>query len=184
VFRYDGANPSKIMLPPHLDGKWLVSDWWKGTLEVISLSPDGAAVTARSTLMPQYTFQGPLDFKIGPDGSLYVVEYGQASGGLWFSAANNTSISRIEYTGGCHPATPVPTTIAAQGHAPRTDLVPNAILGMDRQVPLPEGAQRFDVFDLRGRKVWEYRVTGFESGMATVPMRAGMNGLLRIRFGF
>jgi cytochrome c len=183
-FYYDGSNPSTSMLPPHLDRKWLVSDWWKGQLEAVQLSEDGSAVVSRTQVMPPGTFNGPLDFKIGPDGALYVVEYGQTSGGLWFAANGSTVISRVDFTGTCHPATPRPPTVALARPDRRAPIpfTGNLWPGGPREIAMPANAKGLRLSDLRGAIVWEFRPLGNIPATVTVPAGIGGAGLLRVRF--
>lgn len=192
VYYYNGANGSKIKLPPHLNRKWLVTDWWKGNLEVVTMSEDGASVSSRQVLMQPNTFNGPLDLQVGPDGALYVAEYGQVSGGLWFSSTGNTAISRLEYKGDCHPFTPVPGVVStfdrldagrgvahgAGNGAWVADLSP----GHRRDVGLPAGVKGFRLYDIRGRRAWEYRVNGLETGRVAIPDDIRSGSVLRIQF--
>jgi cytochrome c len=181
-YHYNGADSSKKKLPPHLNQKWLVSDWWDGFLDAVTLSADGKTVESRVQLKGFNTFEGPLDLKIGPDGALYVVEYGQTSGGLWFSNTAGTSISRLEYTGTCHPLTPVPVSLPEIA-APSLKMafVQGINLGLRRDVALPEGVKGFRLFDVQGRQAWEYRTTGRENGRVAVPASVG-NGILRVKY--
>jgi cytochrome c len=182
IYHYDGANASRAKLPPHLHKKWLISDWWDGYLEVITLSDNGESVVSRTKLLPNETFKGVLDIKVGPaDGALYVVEYGQVGGGLWFANAASTVISKVEYTGSCHPATPIPVAVADRGILRRGALVQGINLGFRRDVELPAAAKGFRLYDARGRQVWEYRRTSHGDAKVSLPADVG-NGILRVKY--
>jgi cytochrome c len=181
-YHYNGADTSTKKLPPHLNQKWLVTDWWDGFLEAVTLSADGKSVVSRNQLKPFQTFEGPLDMKVGPDGALYVVEYGQTSGGLWFANTAGTAISRLQYTGTCHPLTPVPTAlpeIAAKSS--RMGFVQGINLGLRREITLPAGVKGFRLYDVQGREAWAYLTTGNENGKVVVPASVG-NGILRVKY--
>lgn len=182
LYTYNGANASTTKLPPHLNKKWLVSDWWKGNLEAVTLS-DAGAVQSRVVLLQNNTFNGPLDFQVGPDGALYVVEYGQIGGGLWFTNTTTTSISRLEYTGTCHPVTPVlPVSIRDAELAESGIMVGSINLGLRRDVEIPAGVKGFRLYDVQGRVAWEYRADGLAgAGKVAVPVSVG-NGVLRVKF--
>lgn len=181
-YHYNGADTSRKKLPPHLNQKWLVSDWWDGFLEAVTLSPDGRTVESRVQLKPFQTFDGPLDFKIGPDGALYVVEYGQVSGGLWFKNDGSTAISRLDYTGTCHPVLPIPIGVSDfAAKSPRMGFVQGINLGLRRDVTLPAGVKGFRLYDVQGREAWTYRTTGDENGRVVVPASVG-NGILRVKY--
>jgi cytochrome c len=185
IYHYNGANASTKKLPPHLHKKWLVTDWWKGNLEVVTMSEDGQTVAGRAILMPNNTFNGPLDVKVGPDGALYVIEYGQVSGGLWLDNAGNTAVSKLEYTGTCHPTTPVPVAIFDVEKLRKGAIVSGSVLGFRREVDLPQGVKGFRLYDVQGRMAWEYKATGLESGKVRVPAEvagAAGAGLLRVKY--
>ncbi len=183
IFHYDGANPSRTKLPPHFDGKWFISDWnnGQGYLKVVTLNADGSAVTDNRILFPNNSMVGPISIKIGPDGALYVVEYG----GTYFATTGDTKIARYEYKGTCLPETPtLPTTtaIAARNRAAAPAMVAEINLGSNRVVDMPEAAKGFRVFDLQGKSVWQYRAAG---GRARVALPAYMGeGLYRVKFEF
>jgi cytochrome c len=106
IYRYDGKSTSGIKLPPHFDGAWFVTDRMNG-VRVFQLSEDGTLLLDSMMLMTSQKLERPLDLQAGPDGALYVVDYGPG----WHSTSGSTSIGRIEYTGSCHPG--VPTSIAS-----------------------------------------------------------------------
>jgi cytochrome c len=186
-YHYDGANPSTKKMPPHLNKKWIVSDWWDGFLEAVTLSEDGKSVVSRNQFRPRQAGEaavsGILDIKVGPDGALYLVEYGQIAGGLWFKNDGTTAISRIEYTGTCHPTTPtLPTSIKDIETMARGGLVGSINLGLRRDVDLPAGARGFRLYDVQGKLAWEYKAGGDQgSGKVAVPASVG-SGVLRIKY--
>jgi glucose/arabinose dehydrogenase len=182
IYHYDGSNSSTKKLPPHLNKKWLVSDWWIGNLEAVTMSEDGQSVISRTVIQQPQSFQGPLDFQVGPDGALYVIEYGQVGGGLWFNNAGNTAISRLEYTGTCHPTTPVPTSLRDIELAKAGSVVGSINLGLRRDVEVPNGVAGFRLYDVQGRQAWEYKLNGNRNpGKVAVPATVG-NGILRVKY--
>ncbi len=182
IYTYDGSNASRAKLPPHLHNKWLISDRWEGYLDVVTLSDNGESMVSRTKLLPNETFKGVLDIKVGPaDGALYVVEYGQVGGGLWFANAATTVISKVEYTGDCHPATPIPVAVADRGIFRHGALVQGFNLGFRRDVDLPAGAQGFRLYDTQGRQVWEYLRTTPGDAKVTLPAEVG-DGILQVKY--
>ncbi len=180
IFHYDGANTSKIKMPPHFDGKWFISDWnvGGGYLKVITLNDDGSAVTDNRALLAQGTLVGPITMKIGPDGALYVLEYG----GSYFATTNDTKISRFEYKGGCLPTTPVlPVAVAPVGERKLAGLVAGLNLGLAREIDVPAGVKSFRVLDLRGKEVWHRAVDG--ASRVALPAEVSV-GLYRVRFAY
>jgi glucose/arabinose dehydrogenase len=96
VYRFDsGADPSRRW-PAYWDGKALLGDWNNGRL--FSIQPDGpvGGVSDVSRIFPELSFIRIHDLKWGPDGALYVIDWGTGFGG------NNTDsgIYRIDYLRG------------------------------------------------------------------------------------
>jgi cytochrome c551/c552 len=51
------------------------------------------------SFMPSTSFAAPVDMEVGPDGRLYILEYGKG----WFTKNADASISRIDYIAGNRP---------------------------------------------------------------------------------
>lgn len=101
LYRYDGANPSPVKLPPHFEMAYFTAERTAG-LRVFKPNEAGDAFVDSATLSASVAWERPLDLKQGPDGALYVVDYGNG----WHASNANTHIGRLEYTGPCRPAEP------------------------------------------------------------------------------
>jgi cytochrome c len=153
-YLYDGDSPSKIKFPPHFNRKWFVTDYTGGRMYVFDVDADGTQVTGFQPFLSAVEFKGPLDLRQGPDGALYVTNYGFEN----FASGSNTSIMRIRYTGTCLPADPkleTPTGLAET----RFDMVPRRSgfminLGSGNLVKVPDGMSGIELFDMSGKKVW------------------------------
>jgi glucose/arabinose dehydrogenase len=115
VYYYYGASaPSSVRMPPHLNGKWLVSDFSRFTVTALGLDDAGAKITARDPLFADIQLDRILDFQTGPDGAFYFVNY--AGYRDWTS---KTGIVRIVYKGDCRPKTDLgPATVGIAGRIP------------------------------------------------------------------
>lgn len=106
IYRYDGDLASPIKIPPHFDKAWFVTDWrWPSGgvgVRIYQVSDDGKKLTDSLGWFGTFGFDHPLDFRQGPDGALYVVNYGPQG----FTANAQAHIGRIEYTGACRPSEP------------------------------------------------------------------------------
>ncbi|MEO8564065.1 MAG: PQQ-dependent sugar dehydrogenase, partial [bacterium] len=122
VYHYDDYAGSAVRLPEYYDGKFIHYEWMRGWMMATTLSPSGDYVRMEPFL-PQLTFDHPSDVELGPDGSLYVLEYGT----YWNSANKNARLSRITYHPGNRPpvahitasrtvgAVPLLTALSANG---------------------------------------------------------------------
>jgi cytochrome c len=99
VYRYTNVT-STVKLPPHFDGVWFATDFNKGSIDTIGVNAAGTARTGYARILSALKLDRPTDFKQGPDGALYAINY---SG--YFSTVPTTAIVRLEYTGSCRPVT-------------------------------------------------------------------------------
>ncbi len=160
IYRYDGDLQSTGKLPPHFNRKWFTTDHDGNQIMVRTLDSLGTAVTASQRIFANHTFFGPVDFRAGPDGALYIVEYGNTN----FTSPNGIRIERISYTGSCRPAEPkleVPTSVTPfLNPGARYASNPSGWwvnLRAGAAVNVPEGMTRFELYDLSGHKVWEIK---------------------------
>ena len=85
--RPDAARP----FPDWYEGKWFVTDCVRAWIMVLTPNEEGTKVDTIETLLPDEKYTTPLDLDFGPDGDLYIVEYGPSSTGR---------LSKIEYNAG------------------------------------------------------------------------------------
>ena len=103
-YYFDAKNPSPIKFPAYYNGTLFLGEWMRNWVKVVHLNKQDSLQQIQS-FMPATSFAKPISLKFGPDGALYVLEYGS----LWH---NNTDsrLSRIEYVSGNRP--PVARIIA------------------------------------------------------------------------
>ncbi|HVK22391.1 MAG TPA: PQQ-dependent sugar dehydrogenase [Actinokineospora sp.] len=96
VYRYDANLVSDTKWPIDFDGRAIFGEWNNGNLFAFQLDAAGTGVTAIDRMLSTMSFKKPMDFDFGPDGALYVIEWGSGFGG------NNTDsgIYRIDYVAG------------------------------------------------------------------------------------
>ncbi len=79
VYLYSASSPSGA-LPSYFDGALFIYDWRRGWIKEVQLDDDGG-ILAINEFLPSTTFRRPIDLHVGPDGSIYVVEWGDGFGG-------------------------------------------------------------------------------------------------------
>ena len=89
---------NKRKFPDYYDGKWFIAEWIRDWINVVTLDENGKLVNIER-FMPTAKFDHPIDLEFGPDGALYVLEYGPA----WFSQHPNARLARIDYIEGNRP---------------------------------------------------------------------------------
>ena len=92
--------------PRWYEGVPLFYEWTRDALFFFELSPwtpkwRHAQVTAIEPFLPDVVFENPIDLEFGPDGALYVLEYGDG----YFGENPEAQLSRVDYLRG--NATPV-----------------------------------------------------------------------------
>lgn len=93
----DYPQKSEIKFPAYLDGKLIISDFVRRWLKVVH-TDDTGAVESMTPLIHE-PLSAPLDMAYGPDGALYILEYGTD----WFTGNDDAYLSRIEYYAGDNP---------------------------------------------------------------------------------
>lgn len=151
MYRYDPKLDSKIKLPPHFDGTLFFSDWELSWLLAATPDADGNAVTDVKKPFGSTAFLNPIGMTVGPDGALYVIEYGPT----YFSSPSGQKISRLEYTGTCLPteiSTGLADRTAGNGNSRHSAPRMRTRLDQGRIVWVTGDGLEFPVFDSRGRR--------------------------------
>lgn len=95
IFHASDFKNAKNLFPAYYEGKWLITDWVRGWIMAVTFDDQGKYVSMERFL-PNLTLHGPIDMKFGPDGSLYIIEYGNG----YFKDLPEAELIRIEYNGG------------------------------------------------------------------------------------
>ena len=90
VYRYDAANTSTIKFPPALDAHVFASEFGRRWIKTIDVNADGTPGQ-----ISDFPWRGTqiIDSTFGPDGALYVLDYGTG----WYGGDANSALYRIEY---------------------------------------------------------------------------------------
>ena len=89
---YTDMYPAATRYPGYYNGKLFVYDWIRGWIKVVSLQPNGD-FEMMEPFMPSTTLHNCIDMEAGPDGKLYLLEYGTG----WFQKNPDAGLSRIDY---------------------------------------------------------------------------------------
>jgi len=84
--RYDGPHA----LPRYYDGKLFIYEFMRNWIMAVTLTPEGD-YEAMEPFMPGTSFVSPIELELGPDGALYVLEYGTG----WFRGNPDAALSRL-----------------------------------------------------------------------------------------
>ena len=92
VYHFDAALKSPRKLPAEFDHTLFVYDWMRSWILAVKLDGQDRIVSMKRFL-PATEFKRPMDMELGPDGALYVMEWGtQYNGGN-----ADAQIVRIDY---------------------------------------------------------------------------------------
>ncbi len=113
---YTDMYPAATRYPGYYNGKLFVYDWIRGWIKVVSLQPDGD-FELMEPFMPNTTLHNCIDMEAGPDGKLYLLEYGTG----WFQKNPDAGLSRIDYNEIANTSIASVTTAdtAASAHGPQ-----------------------------------------------------------------
>ena len=78
--------------PVYYNNHWFISDWMRGWIYAAKLDQAGNYISMEPFLDGQ-PFKKPIDLEFGPDGSLYVLDYGSN----WYVHNKDARLSRITY---------------------------------------------------------------------------------------
>ncbi|POX40175.1 glycosyl hydrolase [Streptomyces sp. Ru73] len=100
VYRYDAGSDSKVKFPESYDGDFFAGEFGRQWIKRIEQDADGKV----QSINP-FPWSGTqvMDMAFGPDGALYVLDYGLS----WFGGDENSALYRIEN--------------ATDGHSPVAD---------------------------------------------------------------
>lgn len=115
VYHFADYPASAPKLPKYYDGKLIIYEWMRGWMRVVTMNETGDYVRMEPFLT-HVRLDHPMDIELGPDGSIYLLEYGT----YWFAKNPNARLSRIVFHAGNRP--PVAKLVASRtvGAAPLT----------------------------------------------------------------
>jgi cytochrome c len=95
---YGDEYPKDTRYADYFNGKLFIYEWIRGWIKVVTMSPDGD-LEKIEPFMQTTKFAAPQDMEVGPDGKLYVLEYGSG----WFAKNPDAALSRIDFNSGNRP---------------------------------------------------------------------------------
>ena len=121
VFHHDPGLVSDVQFPAYYDGVPFFFEWGRSMLWELRLDGSGN-LHKLNRLFPPLDFSSPIDIEFGPDGALYVLEWGA---GLDPNVDPTQELVRVEYRpgqGGQHAPVVVATATPewASRHSPST----------------------------------------------------------------
>ncbi|MFI1331720.1 PQQ-dependent sugar dehydrogenase [Streptomyces sp. NPDC020845] len=111
VYHYDAALDSPVKFPEAYDGDFFAGEFGRRWIKRISSDADG---TVQSINDIPWSGTQIMDMAFGPDGALYVLDYGTA----WFGGDEHSALYRIENATDGHSPSPQAAADRTSGQAP------------------------------------------------------------------
>lgn len=92
---YVDMYPKETRLPDYYDGKLIIYDWVRDWMRAVTLN-DKDEYLKMEPFAPGVQVNAPIDMEVGPDGRIYVLEYGHG----WFTKNEDGGLARIDYNPG------------------------------------------------------------------------------------
>ncbi len=127
VYRYNAASTSTVKFPADLDGHFFAGEFGRGWIKPIDVNADG---TPGAIANFPWTGKQVMDMAFGPNGALYVLDYGTG----YFNGDANSALYRFEYIAGGNRA-----PIAAASASKTSGLAPLAVTFSSAGSSDPEG---------------------------------------------
>lgn len=115
TYYYDLFAGTPSQFPKYYDGKLLIYDFMRDWILAVTMNQEGD-LQKIEPFLPAVKLSSPIDMQFGPDGALYILEYGTR----WFAQNRDARLIRIDYKEGNRA--PVPEIAADKriGAAPMT----------------------------------------------------------------
>ena len=110
---YPEFYPKETRMPDYYAGKLFFYDWIRGWIKPVTMKPNGDFDHMES-FMSTTKFNSPIDMEMGPDGRLYILEYGTG----WFTKNADAGLFRIDYNAGNRPPKAVLSVSKMTGSLP------------------------------------------------------------------
>ncbi|MEX0821364.1 MAG: ThuA domain-containing protein [Rhodothermales bacterium] len=122
VYRYDASTASPHALPEYYDGSFFIYEWMRNWIQEVKFDENGDVLEI-NPFLPGMTFSRPGDMEIGPDGRVYVAEWGES---FWGSNAD-AQVVRIDYFGADGPPASPPEGFAVLSEEPSIVTAPSSL---------------------------------------------------------
>jgi len=90
---YHASDIESPSFPAYFEDRLFVHEWERRKLLVVTMKENGD-YWYMEEFLPSHTWVRPMDMAFGPDGALYVLEYGEA----WNTRNENATLTRITYS--------------------------------------------------------------------------------------
>ncbi len=93
VYNYDPDLASDVKFPAYFDNHFFAGEWTRGWIRDIAMDDEGD-VSGIAPFFDASVLYAAMDMEFGPDGSLYVLDYGN---GGYFTGNENSAVYKINF---------------------------------------------------------------------------------------
>ncbi|MDA7667375.1 PQQ-dependent sugar dehydrogenase [bacterium] len=121
VYHFDESNPSPRKLPKYYDNCLFIYEWSRHWIMAVHLDDQSNRVRIEPFL-ETHSFKRPVDMKLGHDGELYILEYGDTWGfnddsrllRVDYNRGNRAPLAKVSATGNIGPS-PLKVSFSSEG---------------------------------------------------------------------
>ncbi|MDH5610410.1 MAG: ThuA domain-containing protein, partial [Cyclobacteriaceae bacterium] len=95
VYHRDDYPENDLRYPAFFDGKLFIYEWMRGWIHVVTMKENGD-IERIDPFLPDTEFNNPEDMIFGPEGDIYMLEYGSN----WFAKNRDARLIHIKYIAG------------------------------------------------------------------------------------
>lgn len=106
---------TSVKFPAYYEGKWFIFDWARSWIKVVTFDEEQRPIQIEP-FMPQMDLSKAIDMKFGPEGALYVLEYGN----MYFMDNPDARLVKIKFAEGNRAPEAHISVVQAAGAAPHT----------------------------------------------------------------
>ncbi|MCH6235454.1 PQQ-dependent sugar dehydrogenase [Cognataquiflexum rubidum] len=143
VYYHDLFPKTEVKFPKYYHGKLFIYDWMRNWIFTVTMD-ENSDLDSMERFLPTLVFDKPVDMQFGPDGSLYVLEYGT----YWSAQNDDSGLYKIEFSAGNRKPVAKAAADKNQGAAPLTVQFSS------------EGSMDFDEGDSLLTYGWDFEGTG------------------------
>ncbi|MEZ4699026.1 MAG: PQQ-dependent sugar dehydrogenase [Rhodothermales bacterium] len=94
--RSDFPAGATSVFPDYFEDRWFIVDFVRNWIMTVAMDDARTKVLSMERFLPAELYSSPIDMDFGPNGELYVLEYGTQ----WFRRNADARLSRISYNAG------------------------------------------------------------------------------------
>ena len=94
TFHFDASSAHPTAFPGYYDDKVMIYEWMRDWVYVVTLDSSGAVLKI-DPFLPGNDYISPMDIEVGPQGRLYILEWGDE----FWGSNNNAQLVRLDYYG-------------------------------------------------------------------------------------